>query len=854
MLGKFHLIVWFFIGGLPGLLAQDAASLLPRYKVGINSHWAFQKGSKKTGAWQVVNIPHSWNTEDSFDETPGYYRGEGWYRKALSTNNLPDKARTYLYFEAANQTTDAWLNGQRIGNHKGGYTAFAFDLTEQLKENENILEVRVDNSHDPDIPPLKGDFNFYGGIYRDVYLILTGNTHFEILDHAAPGIYIRMPEVDSSRAEIQVRGNIQHHLQKAQKGRIRISIKNEVGEVIEQAEQQLTFTPGKNEFETALELENPNLWSPDNPYLYRVEATIIDDATQKVLDQIVQPLGVRWFSFEADEGFFLNGQHLTLRGVNRHQDLPGKANALSNEEHLYDIQMIKEMGANFLRTAHYPQDPAVLQACDRLGLLVSMEIPLDHDITDSEGFYEHSRVMMREMIRQYYNHPSIIVWAYMNEMFLGRKMGRDQEAIDKIVAFAKELEALTREEDPTRYTMIPNHGDFEVYHQSGLTQIPMIVGWNLYFGWYEERMEGFGVFMDRAHRELPEKPLMLTEYGAGADPRLRSDDPIRFDFSVDWASKFHQSHLIQLDVRPYIAASAVWNMFDFGSESRKDAVPHVNNKGLCTFDRQPKDAYYYYKAWLSEAPYLKLLPYEDEACYGFGGIAIQEVCAIGNVESATINQNGRALGERSLVANKVCWDIGVTEGIHTLKLESKEGAKDEETINYNVVDPVRPWVENRLPINMGTNLKFWDEAGQYQWLSEPPADQSNWIVGGEVYHPRNRGIGTDRDILGTTKDPLYQTQRIGIETFQLPLEAGKYRLSLLFAELENKQPGERKFAIQLNKRTLIPELDIAKRVGAYQALEKTYEVYLEDPGFIINFIPVEGEPVINAIQIQKIGY
>lgn len=843
------------------LSAQEAA----RYKIGINSNWEFVKGEKPSDEeanWEAVNLPHSWNIDDPFDEEKGYYQGVGWYRKVLNTDVLPQKEKAFLYFEAANQYAQVYINGKKVGEHKGGYTAFCFDISNYLQKGDNLLEVQLDNSDDPAVPPLKGDFNFYGGIYRDVYLILTNAVHFEMLDHASSGIYITTPVVDAAEAVISIRGSLQNEGAQAGTYSVKAEIYNQNGERVVQYGRYIELKAGANNLDWTFSFPKPELWSPDKPNLYKVIIQLMNEANKQVLDELVQPLAFRTFKFDPDEGFYLNGKPLKLIGVNRHQDLPGKANALSNAEHLRDMELIKSMGANFFRTAHYPQDPTILQACDRLGLIVTMEIPLDHEITDSPEFYENCKIMMREMIRQYHNHPSIVIWAYMNEMFLGRNLERDRPWIDKIVAFAKELEQLTRSEDSTRYTMIPNHGDFKVYHESGMTQIPMIVGWNLYYGWYEEGFEGFGAFIDHAHEMLPDKPLIVTEYGAGADPRLRSFEPVRFDFAVEWETDFHQSHLEQITERPYLSGATVWNMFDFGSTNRQDAVPHVNNKGLCGFDRQPKDAFHLYQAWLSDQPFLKIAQGAWTSRIGIQKDSnqpyTQTVRAFGNVVQAELFHNGKSLGAKQLTQYNATWEVPFVDGENRLELRSTENGisiKDVQTIDFVLYPEVSLKDQDHICLNLGTDLYFIDEDGQQLWVPEKESKNKSWgYVGGQRFLSRDRGVGTDRDILGTPKDPLFQTQRTGVEQVVFPLKPGTYRLNLHFAELERKNAGERVFALKANGVLLHPGLDIAKEAGQFRATTLEYIIQLDEPLLSLDFLPQNGEAVINAIQIQKVSY
>ncbi|MEO9803266.1 MAG: glycoside hydrolase family 2 TIM barrel-domain containing protein [Reichenbachiella sp.] len=837
----------------------------PRSKVKINLDWKFYKGDTLITSdfrdfsenLTSVDLPHSWNVSDPFDEEKGYYRGVAWYYKNLSSELLDEDKNTYLYLEGANQTAQVFVNGQLIQTHKGGYTAFCVNLTPYLNFKEDVLAIKLNNEHDESIVPLKGDFNFYGGIYRDAYLISVDPVHFDLSDHASPGIFIETPTVSKQKAEIRVRSKLKLN-RKLPKGlKIRTVIRDSKNNTITESTVAVTSKVAKEVTQT-LEVSNPSLWSPDHPTLYTVTAQLIQSGV--LTDEITQSIGLRWFDFDPDDGFFLNGEPLKLVGVNRHQDFAGMANALPDDYHVRDIEMIKSLGANFLRTAHYPQDPAVLEACDRLGLLVSMEIPLDHEITDSQEFYDNTLVMQREMIRQNYNHPSIIIWAYMNEMFLGKRLDRDSANIYQVVRFARQLEKLTREEDPSRYTMIPNHGDFDVYHQSGLTQIPMIVGWNLYYGWYEEDLNGFGKFIDRAHQVLTDKPLIITEYGAGADPRIRSMEPKRFDFSIEWETQFHKSHLRQIQQRKFVAGAAVWNMFDFGSESRNDAVPNINSKGLCTFDRKPKDVYYLYKAWLSPEPVLELGQSDWSIRSGSQdnqevNYSTQQVQAYGNADSVRLIFNLKTLPWKKFENGVANWEVPFVRGINQLEISAQFGdqiIERKQEVDFKLICNNLSEEFAEVNVNLGTNFYFLEKDEQQIWIPEKPYDSGWGFIGGYSFSPRDRGIGSDRNIVNTLQDPVYQTQRVGIDTLRFDLKDGHYKVRMLFSELENIAPDQRIFSIWVNGQQLIEELDLMKHHGAYLAVEKVFDVDIQGDGLSINFEAIAGEPVINGIRIEKL--
>lgn len=564
-----------------------------RHIVSINSDWQFSK----MGDTISVNLPHTYNNVDAFDDEPGYYRGPVNYFKFLHTADLDQEKEHFLRFGAVNQVADILVNGKLVGSHVGGYTSFTIDITDELTYGVDTLEVIVDNNHNENIPPLKGDFTFYGGIYRDVELITVDDSHFSFDYYGSDGVYIDPLRVEGNAARIGVRGYVENFDDKTQK--VVVSIYDNNGKFFHKMSPP-NYSESNGEWKLFFDLKDVKLWSIKNPYAYKFVAEIIDTKSNIVRDKISIPYGIRSFHFDPVKGFRLNGKYEKLIGVNRHQDRPNIGNALTIEHHIEDLDLIKEMGANFLRTAHYPQDKSITDYCDKYGILVSIEIPLDHQISLSEEFAEVCKEMTLEMIHQYYNHPSVIIWAYMNEMGLGKKIDRDSSEMWSVAALAKEIENLIRKEDPYRYTMIPNHGDFDIYHHFGLTEIPMLVGWNLYYGWYEPDFKGFGRFVDHAHKIIPHKPMLITEYGAGADPRITSNLPERFDFSLEWSYEFHKSHIEMIEQRDFIAASAVWNMFDFGSESRQDAVPHINNKGLCGFDRIPKPVYYLYQSHLRD--------------------------------------------------------------------------------------------------------------------------------------------------------------------------------------------------------------------------------------------------------------
>lgn len=814
-----------------------------RQKVSFNDGWEFSLDSSH---WEEVRIPHTWNTADPFDDNPGYFRGTAHYQKSFSKNDSDQ--RTHLFFEAVNQISRLYVNDQFVGEHLGGYTAFCFDISDYIENGENRLYLQVNNAHDTCIAPLKGDFNFYGGIYRDVFLIQTSETHFD-LSEGANGVFIT-PKVEGSSASLSIESRIRGD------GRTKgYSVEHKVvdaagKEVVTLGGELDNFRDATVNFSEVKMPAKPQLWSPDTPYCYRVLSSI-KDRDGNIVDEVVNPLGFRSLHFDATNGFAINGDYIKLIGVNRHQDFPGIGNALSNDRHVRDVEIIKEMGCNFYRTAHYPQDPAVLQACDRLGMVVSMEIPLDHELTDDPCFYESSKTMMAEMIRQYYNHPSIALWAYMNEMYLWKDIRKDSAFVANVREFAIVLDSLTRAMDPGRYTMIPNHGYFDIYHEAGLLDIPQVVGWNLYYGWYVEGCENFGNFMDHFHKLHPEKPVIITEYGAGSDPRLHSLDPRRFDFSMEWQLDFHYCHLKQILDRKYIAGSAVWNMYDFGSESRNDAVPWINSKGLAEHDRSPKDGFYLYQANLSEKPVLEIGPIgwkKRKLLYQDRNVPVQLFTNAGLVHLA---HNGRALGSKQTETGMAEYQVDLVQGRNRLKAVTLiDSQKVERELDWMVdfVDEPGKAFKEILGLNLGGNFYFYDELADDQWVPMPVKSEANWgSVGGAPWQPRDIGVGTDRAIKLTELDPLYQTAVEDLDSIMVALLPGLYLLEFHFAELNNKS-GDRHMEISVGSQNLSIQVGLNQE-DLFRAKMVSTEYYHEGGNLLIRLSASKGKTLLNSFRL-----
>lgn len=831
----------------------------------INDGWLFTK----EGAGETVNIPHCWNADDCCDGIPGYYRGECTYAKRIMINDGLDGKRVYVRFEGAGQVCELIVNGKSAGRHIGGYTAFIFDVTGLVREGGNDFLIKVDNSHNPDIPPLSADFTFFGGIYRDVELVITPEDHICNTYYASSGVFITTPSVGGT-STVRVRTMLSVTPGK-------YSVTQRVYDPDGTLVASDTRKVGKNDSVCVQEfpVSACRLWDVDSPALYRVVTTLCD-ARGNELDSVENPLGFRSFSFDADEGFTLNGRHVKLIGTNRHQDYKEMGNALTDAMHMRDIKLLKDMGGNFLRIAHYPQDPVVTQLCDRYGIVCSVEIPVNNRITESAGFRDNCVEMAREMVCQDFNSPSVMIWAYMNEVLLTPpyKDGPQFESYSSTVReFARAINDAIKELDGSRCTMLPCHNDSKRYIAAGLTQIPDILGWNLYEGWYTNSVSDIDGRVAKTRTRCPDKPFIITEYGAGVDPRIHSAQPERFDFSGEYGLIYHKHYLDVIRDTPFIAGANVWNLNDFYSEGRVDAVPDVNNKGLVGLDRVPKDSYLFYQANLLSTPFLAIGGRDWTLRAGNSGER-QRIEVYSNRKEVTLYHNGVSLGTRAVVGGCVSFELALADGENVLVAEAPGGLRDAIRVQYAAVpEDMRMFTD--MNVCLGGNISFTDDVQGVTWIPEQEYRPGSWgYVGGKVFRRRSTAgngsyPGTNSDILGTGNDPLFQTQRVGIESFRADVPDGKYYVWLYFAELAVKADGKplpynlgadaapleetvRVFDVYVNGEPVLRDYDIRGEEGPCTASIKRFTVDVAGgKGLCIDFGRISGEPVLNAVSIHK---
>lgn len=883
---------------LTGFVSITGAST--RNEFTLNNNWKFIKGNdvallERQG--ELVNIPHTWNVEDVMDDTPGYYRGMGLYKKEIRIPADWKEKEVYLYFEGVAQVTELFVNGISAGKHIGSYTAFSFHLNKYLQFSASGLQaneiiVKVDNSHNEDIPPLSGDFTLFGGIYRDVYIQVLPKVHFDADNYASSGVFISTPSVTEDKAEVLIKGAFQNRTNKKLTVEVKHDILDTSGRLLTQLKQQYKVAAGeKLAFETRKpDITGYSLWSIDNPYLYRVVSTITDTKNEEVLDKISNPLGFRWFEFNPDKGFLLNGKHLKLIGASRHQDFKGLGNALPNTLHVRDVELLKEMGGNFLRIAHYPQDPEVLQACDRLGVLATIETPIVNRITETEDFTRNATTMHLEMMRQSYNHPSLIVWAYMNEVLLRPRFdkGSDRQEIyfKNITRLARQLDELTRREDPYRYTMISNHRNFSLYKRLELTAIPQLVGWNVYAGWYSGTLDSFGDFLDQHHRELPDKPLLISEYGADADNRLHSFTPERFDKTVEYTQLYHEKYLDAMIKRDFVSAGLIWNLAEFSSEERGETTPHINAKGILTQDRKTKNSYLFYQANLLQTPLLKFGDKDWTVRTGYATSAnnlscIQPVIVFSNLPETTLYHNGKALETKKTEQGVAKFDVPFIHGMnHLMVSHIKDGIVycDNMEVRFKLLD--RDLNSKSIPfkelnVSLGDKRFFFNEQDGRIWVPEQEYVAGSWgYIGGEIFKRRNstrQSYGSDKDIYGTDMDPVFATQRRNIKQFRFDVPPGIYRLTLHFAELnsdvkkaelaynldsnkaEDDELSPRVFDVNINGKKVLDSLSNDIEMTPLKAVSFEQNIETHDrEGIVVDFVKNVGETILNGIQLRRV--
>jgi len=705
-----------------------------RVDVGLDSGWRFIRqdvaGAQASGfddsSWTSLSLPHTWNNVDGQDGGNNYYRGIGWYRSHFTPDASYTNRQFFLKFDGAFSVADVWVNGNYLGVHQGGFAAFVFDATPYLNIGaDNVVAVKVNNAFNSNIPPLSADFTFFGGLYRDVHLLVTDRVQVSPLDYGSPGVYLKTTGVSSSSANLQITTVVSNSTATAQTVTVRAVVTDAATNIVTTLTNVVTLPAASVSNVVANTLVTDlHLWKgAADPYLYQTFIEIYNGTN--VTDLVSQPLGFRSFTMDPTFGFSLNGQHYDLHGVNMHQDWLNCGWALTAAQRETNFLFLKEIGATVLRLSHYEHHDQTYQLADQNGIILWTEVPLVNSITESPGFYTNSVQQLKELIRQRYNHPSVICWGLYNEI-----TSTGQSPTNLI----SQLAQVAAQEDPTRLsTAAANSSDSAP--TAGYSQV---IAFNKYYGWYSGVVTDLGPWADNFHATYPARPVGISEYGAGASIYQHSENPVTEPANAgpyhpeEYQNLYHEAYWQQMKARPFLWGTFVWNMFDFAVDSRNEGdTAGRNDKGLVTYDRQTrKDAFYYYKANWTTNPMVYI------AGHTFTNRSLNAVTAkvYANCDSVELFVNGTSQGSRTSTNCIFSWPVTLFGGTNIVQATGTEGASNV-TDSLMWIAPIAPpgvVISNPstsaayLP-NTNTLLSLAGSVIDYQ-PNSAPALTTAWIV------------------------------------------------------------------------------------------------------------------------------
>ena len=640
-----------------------------RHIVSLNPGWSFSKTAVSApasidAAWEVVNLPHTWNATDGQDGGNDYHRGTCYYAKEIVKADLPEARKYYIEFRGANASADLYVNGEKKLHHDGGYSTWRCDITAEIAAGEKTLvAVAVDNGVNETVYPQVADFTFYGGLYRDVNLICVEDSHFDLDYYGGPGIQVT-PVTEGADAKVTVQLYLTN---KQEDQQLQYILRSAEGKVLADVTSPAT--------KAQITIKNAHLWhGKKDPYLYSIEVNLL--AGSVILDNVSTRFGVRSFSVDPQRGFILNGEEYPLRGVSRHQDRWGIGNALLPEHHKEDMDLICELGATTIRLAHYQHDQYFYDLCDERGLVIWAEIP--YISRHMPGGRENTVSQMKELIVQNYNHPSIVVWGLSNEISMGGASDPDLLENHRI------LNDLVHSMDKTRLTTMAAVTMCDMDEE--LIHISDVVSYNHYFGWYGGEIDMNGPWFDKFHAKYPNRPIGCSEYGAEA-LNWHTSNPQQGDYTEEYQAHYHEELIRQFFSRKYMWATHCWNMFDFGADARSEGGEMgQNHKGLVTIDRKyKKDAFYAYKAWLSDEPFVHIggKRYVDRV------EDVTKVTVYSNQPAVELFANGVSLGVKEAADHFFYFDV---PNAGETRLEAVAGECRDESLIRKVEEMNRDYV------------------------------------------------------------------------------------------------------------------------------------------------------------------
>jgi beta-galactosidase len=690
------------------------------FAIDLDRGWRFQQSDTVTGAedpnfddsaWSTVDVPHTWNRigNQGMTRSPesNNVQGVGWYRLRFDT---PPPGRPsphyFLQFDAVGNVADVWLNGHYLGKHAGAFSRFRFDATAALKpKGQNILVVKADNSRPSPgsstaaVIPLSGDFFVFGGIYRNVSLLITDPVHVDLMDCGGPGVYAHATSITPGEAVVQVTARLVNDGPKPEKVTVEVQIQDSIGSVVAKASSTPELTSKVTEQAFTLHVPHPRLWQGmKDPYLYTT-VLMIHSRPYALSEEAKQPLGLRTVAFDPDRGFSLNGEHVLLHGASMHQDRPVKGWAISHADIEQDLGYLLDMGGNAVRLAHYQHDQAYYDIADQKGIVVWAEIPLVNHVSfdgtpASTALAANATQQLLELIHQNYNHPSIAVWSVANEVDLRATQSKGPS---QPLSLLESLNKLAKSEDPTRFTTmadccevgLPPHRRADQGSNTApaaardqIVGITDVVGYNRYFGWYDGKFSDFGAFLDEAHARHPKLPLSISEYGAGAALTQHSEDPMATPINShgrphpeEYQELYHEASWAELQARPYLWGVFIWNMFDFASDSRKEGdSTDINDKGMVSYDRTvAKDAFYFYRANWNPQPTLHLVGRR----FVERQQAVVDVKAYSNATQAHLRVNDHDLGAATCTGGICLWHgVQLSKGTNNVRATATIGGSE----------------------------------------------------------------------------------------------------------------------------------------------------------------------------------
>lgn len=864
---------------LIGLALSLGEARAERRAMDLASNWRFQYGVSAAApqapnfddsAWAEVAMPHTWNRlgEYRLERSPATNnaRGVGWYRLRFNAPAQRANQRSYLEFDGVGAIAQVWLNGARVGEHRGAFSRFRFDVTEYLRPGENLLAVSADNSaprpgsSTEHVIPLAGDFFVYGGIYRGVRLISVDDAHIDLQDYGGPGVYALARDVSASSASVDVLTRLRNSGDEGRNLTLVTTVRDARRRVAAHTETSIALSArAAREARQTLSVSSPHLWNGRaGPYLYSVTVQVRDGA--QVVDSVTQPLGIRSFRIDANDGFFLNGAHVQLVGASRHQDREGRGWALTRRDHAEDMAIMLEMGANTVRHAHYQHAQEWADEADRAGMVVWAEAPFVTASSfdgspPSRALVDNARQQTIELIRQNYNHPSIFMWSVGNEVDAAPLFLRTN-APSRSLGLLRELHALARAEDPSRPTVFADCCEdvtsYGVINDEVLAGATDLIGYNRYYGWYYGHPDALGGEMDRFHAKHPEIPISISEYGAGGALSQHSDNPeggavnaVGRPHPEEYQSWYHERSWLQLRDRRYVFASWIWNMFDFASDMRAEGEAiDLNDKGLVSFDRRTrKDAFYFYQANWSREPMLHLTGRR----YVNRVYPVLDVRAYSNADSATLTVNGRDLGQTQCQDRICVWpNVVLRPGENRVRARARFGRRI-------VGDEVR-WIAPDP--NDGLRIDAGDLAGRE--TADGRFGSDNFFTGGAPVLLNNLMLSrrpgyVARAVEGEGEHGLFEAYREGEFTYNLPLPDGAWRVRVLTYEPDAAAAATRTFNVLANGQPMLSNINPAREAGAVlRTLDREFTATAANgEGLRLQFQPVGGPAIVAAIVVSR---